>query len=207
MNLARIFEETKSNAVDGCITPAFVKEATSAVKMVKVIIIDLAAPELHVCNFKIAPKVAGGESIGLPVVVRSVSCIGYPFTSAILVDIVGMVGEELLSLGPNRRHRLRIVIEINGEAVSLVVVVHISEDIIIDVTEEMDLGFNSPVVACVLQSWVLVEEATIPSTHLVIGDHLRILNTLLLEDFGRFVVQLSIDPGGGGPMFVGDDFY
>lgn len=83
---------------------------------------------------------------------------------------------------------------------------HVSEDIVVNVAEEMNLGLDSPVVPCVLERRVLIEEATVPSTHLVVGDHLGVLHTLLLQELGRFIVVLSIDPGGGVPMFVRDKF-
>lgn len=110
MNLARIFEETKSDAVNRCIAPALIEEATSAVKMVKVILIDLAAPELHVCDFKVAPEMARRKAMSLFIVIRSTRRIRHPLACAIVVDIVGVISKEFLGLGPNRGHRLRIVV-------------------------------------------------------------------------------------------------
>ena len=65
---------------------------------------------------------------------------------------------------------MRGVVEVDGEAVGFVVVGHVAEDVVVDVAEEMDFGFDAPVVSCVFEGGVVVEEAAVPAAHLVVGD-------------------------------------
>lgn len=150
MNFAGIFKETQSDTVDGSITPALVEEATSAIEMVKVLFVCRRAPEVQVCNLKVAPKVAGAVAVGLEVMVWSALLVGQPFYSVVGVLMVAIRGEELDSLGPQCRNRRGRVVEVDGEAVSLVAVLHEAEDVVVDVTEEVDLWLDAPVVLHVL---------------------------------------------------------
>lgn len=76
--------------------------------------------------------------------------------------------EEFLGLRPQRRHALRCVVQIDRESVGFVAVLHVSKDVVVDVTEETDLRFHTPVIPIVGEGRVLVEHATVPSTHLVV---------------------------------------
>lgn len=51
---------------------------------------------------------------------------------------------------PKVRDTLRCVEKVDREAVGLVAVLHEPEDIVVNVAEELDLGFNAPVVAVLL---------------------------------------------------------
>lgn len=68
-----------------------------------------------------------------------------------------MIGEELDCFGPQCGKSLGIIIEGNGEAICLVVIMHVSEDIVVDVAKEVNFGLDSPVVAGVLERRVLVK--------------------------------------------------
>jgi hypothetical protein len=43
-------------AVNGCITPSFIKESTGSVEIVEVICICLRSEESHICNLKVRPE-------------------------------------------------------------------------------------------------------------------------------------------------------
>ena len=47
-------------------------------------------------------------------------------------------------------------------------VLHVVEDVVVDVAVEFDLGFDSPVVSRVSEGRMLVEDATVPSARFVV---------------------------------------
>lgn len=113
--------------------------------------------------------------------------------------------DEAEGFGPEGRDRFRFVIEIDGEAVSFVVVRHISENIIVDIAKKMYFRLDSPVIPHVLEGRVVVKEPAIPSTHLMIGDQVPVLDFLLLEYLAAFLEQVVVYPGGHGPVFFRDE--
>lgn len=165
----------------GSVAPSFVEKTPGTVEMVEVVFVLLAAEKLHVSYFKVTPEVACGESLCAVVVVWSLDAIREPVYGGVLVDIIGVVGKELGSLGPKSRQSLGIVVERNGEAVRLIVVLHVAEYIVVDVAKEVDFRLNAPVPARLLESRVLVKHAAIPSAHLVVRHHVCVLHSLLLE--------------------------
>lgn len=168
MNLAGILKETKSNAVYGGVTPALVEKATGAVKVVEVVFVGLTAPEVHVCDLKVAPEVACRVAVRLAVMLRALLLVCEPVERVVGMLVLGVLSQELFSLGPQGRDRLRRIVEVDGEAVSLVVVLHKAEDVVVDVAEEVHLGLHSPIILHVLQGGVFVEETAVPSAHLMV---------------------------------------
>lgn len=65
-------------------------------------------------------------------------------------------------------------------------VLHVAEDIIIDVAEEMHFGLYPPVVAYIFEGRVAVEETAVPATHLVVGDHGAVLSAFFGEHAAAF---------------------
>jgi len=168
VNLVLVLKQTKSNAVDRSIAPAFVKEATSPVQMIKIVLIGLAAPEIHIGDLKVAPEMTRRIAVGLLVVVGTADLVGQPIHSIVGMDILGMISQKLESLGPQSWNRLRRVIEIDSEAVGFVVIAHVAEHVVVDVAKEVHLRLNAPVVLNVFQGGVLVEHARVPAAHLMI---------------------------------------
>jgi len=78
VNFARVFEQTQRNAMYRGVAPAFVEEASSSVEMREVVFIRLAAPEGHVGDFKVGPKVTRAVPVGLDVMLRSALAVGEP---------------------------------------------------------------------------------------------------------------------------------
>lgn len=166
--LALVFEQAECDAVHRCIAPALVEEATRAVKVFKVVAVFLAAPEAQVGDLKVGPEVAGGVAMSLVGVFWSPLVILQPLACVIGVYVVGMISEELSRLWPQCGDALWAVIDIDVEAISLVVVLHPSEDVVVDVAEEVHLRLDTPVVLDVLQRGVLAEHAAVPPTHLMV---------------------------------------
>jgi len=60
-------KEGSSDAVDRCVAPSLIVEATSFVEEVEVFHIRLTSPEVEVTDFKVAPEMA--EVVGLATVI------------------------------------------------------------------------------------------------------------------------------------------
>ena len=101
---------------------------------------------------------------------------------------------------------MRRVVEVDGEAVGLVAVLHKAEDIIVDVAEEVNLWLNTPVVLHVLEGGVVVEQTRVPAAHLVVAQHVRVLDVVFLEDICALAEQIIIDPAGDFPVFFRNEF-
>lgn len=82
---------------------------------------------------------------------------------------------------------------------------HISEDVVIHITEELDFGFHSPIVLHVLKSRMTVKHSTVPATHFIVADLARILNIVLRQDFGGFFVEFLAHPRWHVPVLRWDN--
>ena len=49
------------------------------------------------------------------------------------------------------------------------------------------------------------EEAAVPAAHLVVGDLVRVLDVVLLQDLDRLLEEIHVDPVWSGPVLGGDD--
>lgn len=68
-----------------------------------------------------------------------------------------MLRNELRCFGPQGWYRLRRIVKIDCETISLVVIRHIPEDIVVNITEEMNLRLNTPVELSICESRMFVE--------------------------------------------------
>lgn len=196
VNLALVLKQTQRNTVHGGITPALVEETAGAVEVVKVVRVGLAAPDVQVGNLKVGPEVACGVAVGLVVVLGAAHAVRQPVHGIVGVDVLRVLGDELDRLRPQGWDGLWSVKEVDGEPVRLVVVLHVAEDIVVDVAEEVHLGLDAPVELNVLQSLVAVEQAAVPAAHLVVRDLVGILDFVLLENLDRLGVQVLVDVRG-----------
>ena len=188
MDFFNILEQCERDAMHWGIAPTLVEEPAGSVEMIEVCFILGTAPEIHVGNLEIAPEMTGGVTVGLGVVLGAVAGVGQPLHGVVLMDEVGMVGEELLRLGPESGKALGGVVEVDGVPVGLIVILHPPEDVVVDVAEEVDLGLDAPVIANVFKGRVLVEHATVPTAHLVVGWHVPVLYIILLEHLRGLIV-------------------
>ena len=148
---------------------------------------------------------AGGVAVCVAVVLWPAQGVAHPALGAVLVHVFRVAGEEALRLGPQSGDALGRVVNVDGEAIGLVVVLHVAEYVVVDVAEEVHLRLHPPVPARAGQRWVLVEEAAVPAAHLVVRDHIRVLDVVLLQDQGRLEVQVLVDPAGDLPVLFRND--
>ncbi len=206
MDLARILKQRQSNRMHRRIAPPFIKEPSGPIQMIKIILVRLTPPKFHVANLEIAPEMTRRVPVRLVIMLRPPLTIRQPIPRILLMQILRMRRHEFFGFGPQGRDGLGRVIQVYGEAVGFVVVLHIAKDIVVDVAEEVDIGLDAPVVAGVEQGGVFVEHAAVPTAHLVVGIHFAVLDVLFFENFGRFFKEVVVDPGGDGPVLFGDDF-
>lgn len=204
MDLARVFEKAQCDGMHRGIAPSLVEESTGSIQVVEIIFVGLATPKFHICNLEIRPEMAGRISMGFYVVVRPSFVIHKPFHCIVLMQILWMGGQELDSLRPQGRYALRRVIQIDGETVRFVMVLHIAEDIVVDIAKEANVWLYTPVVPGVGECWMFVEHAAVPATHLVIGNHIAVLHIALLEHLCGLLEEVHIDPVGRSPMLLRD---
>lgn len=140
------------------------------------------------------------------VMFRSSLAVHEPLQCIILMQILRVRCQKLDRLWPERTYTLRRVIQIDSEAVRLIVVLHEPEDIVVDIAVEMDFGFDAPVVAHVGEGGVFVEHATVPAAHLVVGFQVGVLDVLFLEDAGGFLEEVFVYPVWGRPVVFGYEF-
>lgn len=136
MYLIAVLKQAQSNTMNWGVAPALVKEATRPVQVVKVVFIHLATPEIHVSYLKVAPEMAGRVAVGFLVVQWPVGRVNEPLDCVVRMQILGVFGDELERLWPERLDRFGRVVDIDDEAVGLVVVFHVAEHVVVDVAEE-----------------------------------------------------------------------
>lgn len=179
MDFALVLKETEGDAVHWRVAPSLIEEAARTIEVLEVVLIRLRAPEVHVADLKIAPEMAGGKALSAGIVTRSPFIVLDPFLRAVVMDVLWMFGQELLRLRPDRRHCLWKIVQIDGEAVCFVVVVHVPKNVVIHIAEEMYVWLDSPIVANIFQRRMSVEKSRVPTTHLMVR-HLRSVLDLVL---------------------------
>ncbi len=143
---ARVLEESQGNRMNGCIAPSLVKEPACAVEVVEVVFVRLTSPEFHVCDLKVRPEMTSRIPVGFLIMIRSPRAVRQPLHRVVAVYVLRMRCEELLGFGPQSRESMWRIVQVDGEAVRLVVVLHVPEHVVVDVAEEMDFRFHTPVV-------------------------------------------------------------
>lgn len=164
------------------------------IQMLKIIFISFASPKFHVCDFKITPEVAGRVSIGLFVMSRPPGAVFQPFSCIVRVLIFWVSSQKFHCLRPEGLDAFWGVVQVYGEAVCFVVVFHVAENIVVYVAEKVDFGLHAPVVFCMGEGGVFVEETGVPTAHLMVGNEISILNAFLFEDLSGFSKEVFVDP-------------
>lgn len=202
MNLRRICEQTQTNGVNWSIAPSFIVKAARAIQMIEVSRVLLTPEELHITDLKVGPEVASRVPICIFGVLWSQLVVCQPVQHIVVGQISGVCGKELLRLWPESWDTLGSVEKVDGETVCDVAVFYESEHIVVNVTEELNLGLDTPIVTVVLKGRVLIEQATVPAAHLMVGYLVAILNALLLQHLGGLAEEVHVDPIGDIPVFL-----
>lgn len=205
VDLTLILKQPQRHTMHRRVAPALVEEPARTVKMVEELAIRLAPPETQVADFEVRPEVAGGVAMCFVCVFRTALVVFEPLAGVIWVDEVRIVLEEFLGFGPERGDAVGAVVDVDVEAVRLVVVLHPGEDVVVDVAEEMYVGLDAPVVLYVFERRVLAEEAAVPPAHLVVGLLVHVLHFLLDKERDGLVVEVHVYPGGDVPVLGGHE--
>lgn len=203
MNLLLILEQAQRNTMHRRITPPFIEEPACPIQMLEVLRIRLRPPKRQTANFKVRPEMARAEPVRSNVVSWTVRRVRDPVHCVIGVEVVSSVvvcGEEALCFWPERGNRQRSVVQVDSKAVGFIAVLHVPEDVVVNVAEEVDIGLDAPVVIHVCERGVVREEARIPATHLVVGYLVCVLDAVFGEDGSGFFVQRVVDPGWCAPV-------
>lgn len=88
----------------------------------------------------------------------------------VLGNVLGVVGHKLLGAVPESRNGINVLVERENEAVLLVVLVHDTEGVVVDIAEELDRGLNTPVVLVVHHDLLSEEETRLESAHVAVAD-------------------------------------
>lgn len=111
VHFALVLEQSERDTVDRRIAPALVEESTSAVQVVKVVLVCLASPEVQVGDLEIGPEVTRRVAVCLRVMDWPPLGISDEFHGVVLVQVLRVLSEELFCLGPQAGNRFRGVIK------------------------------------------------------------------------------------------------
>lgn len=159
-----------------CISPSFVKESTVFVERGEVVDVGFASEPIQVADFEVGPLEMLDEierrmrTYEMAFVVGFSFVITEPVERVVLVEVFGMFLHEFLDTIPECFDGLTIFVETEDEAVFLLVVDHVFEWIVVDIAEEFDAWFNSPVPFVVLHERLLEEETRFEPTHMSVTD-------------------------------------
>ena len=95
-----ILKQPQRNTMHRRIPPSLIKEPSGPIQMVKVILIRLTPPELHIRNLKITPEMARRVPVGLQIVLWSRLFIDQPRHRVVFVYMFRVRSEEFDCLWP-----------------------------------------------------------------------------------------------------------
>lgn len=168
MNFALVLKQAKTDTVDGSIAPSLVEEAARSIQVIEVVLVRFASPKVHIRNLKVAPEMTCRVALS-PLVMRWASFrVGKPVESIVGMEVLRVISEEPDRFRPQSGQCFGFIVQRNGEAIRLVVILHVSKNVVVDIAKEMNFGLDAPIPLGVLKSRMLVEETSVPSAHLMI---------------------------------------
>jgi hypothetical protein len=102
-------------------------------------LVSRTSPEFQIANLEVAPKMASTVPVSEVVQVWSLRAIRKPVEGIIQAEKFRVYGQKPQRLGPKRRQRIRVVVDIDCKPVSFVIVGHVAEDVVVNVAEESNL--------------------------------------------------------------------
>jgi hypothetical protein len=212
VNLLLLKEKTSSNRVDRSITPSLVEETAVLVKRLEEIEVRLASEPGQATNFKVGPlnsiscETAGNQSLTyeMALVVVLTTVITEETHGVIGRDMLGVVLHELLGASPEGRNGVDVLVKRENKTVLLVVLVHDTERIVVDIAEELDRGLNTPVVLVVHHEFLSEEETRLESAHVTVADGVTVDNLSLVHILTDLAGLLLVNPLRERPMLLGN---
>jgi hypothetical protein len=216
MDLVFRQENSGTDTVDRSVAPSLVKEASVLVELVEEVRVGLASPEIEVTNLKVRPEMTAAFSDeqsfsckpsntkNSPVVALA-AIIAEELHCVILGNMLGMLLHEGLGTLPESRDGLDVLVERQREPVLLVVVLHVFEDIVVDVAVKLNGGFHSPVVFVVQHELLLEKETRLKAAHVTVGNGISVNDTLCVHVLANLFCLLLIDVIGEAPVLLGDE--
>lgn len=131
-DLALGHEHGHAQGMDRSIAKSFIVEASASVQPIEVLLIRFASEEVETANLEI------GEELTI-VIVTAIARVKQPVKVGVGMDELRMRVDEGARPRPERGKGARVVEDIHVEAVLHIVVAHEAEDVVIDVTEIVDL--------------------------------------------------------------------
>jgi len=129
-----------------------------------------------------------------------------PIFRIVRMQCVRMFCQEFFGLWPEGRDSLWGVVQVDCETIGFITILHVPENVVVNVAEKMNVWLYSPIVLRVCQSFVFVEKTTVPTAHLMVGYHARILHFLFFQDFGGFLEEVIVNPRWHIPMLFRNQF-
>lgn len=106
------------------IPPSLIKKPTGLIQMLKVLLIFLRTPKIKISNLKITPKMTRAVPVRGVGVLRSLRAVCEPHERVVGGQIFRMGFHKGLSLGPERSDGVRVVVDVDCEAVCFIIVGH-----------------------------------------------------------------------------------
>ena len=131
-DLALGHEHGDAQGMDGSIAKSFIVEASASVQPIKVLLICFASKEVEAADLEV------GEELTI-VVVTAIARVKQPVEVGVGMDEFRMRVDEGASPGPEGGKGACVIEDVHVEAILHVVVAHEAEDVVVDVTEIVDL--------------------------------------------------------------------
>jgi hypothetical protein len=196
VDLVLLQHKASSNGVNRSIAPTLVEETAILVKRLEIVGVSLGAEPFKAADLKVGPEMA------LVVVLTTV--ITEETHGIVGRDMLGVVLHELLGASPEGRNGVDVLVKRENKTVLLVVLVHDTEGVVVDVAEELDGGLNTPVVLVVHHEFLSEEEARLESAHVTVADRITIDNLSLVHILTDLAGLLLVNPLRERPVLLGN---
>lgn len=116
-----------------------------------------------------------------------------------------VVARELLHTIPQSRDSVNVLVQTKHKTVFLVVLLHVSERIKGNVTEQLDAGLNPPVELVVLQQRMTEEKSRLVAAHVTVALRVSVDDFLLSHLLPGLLRLLLVNPFGVRPVLLRND--
>jgi len=182
--------------MDGSIAPTLVIKPTLLVKKVEELCVRLATPEVEVGYLKVAPK--------MTLVVCNSAIVRQKSHCVVFIDEVWVCIDEFFYRTPKGGYCGLVLIEGNSKTIDLVLILHYQEWIVVEITKEFDVWFDSPVILVWFEQLLPVEETRVEAAHVTVWYTASVDDIVLDHVIAGSGGPGLVDRGGLKPMFTRD---